>query len=201
MSHSERGGKIKLEVASATLREGVPSHQRVSPLPKSSIISVRKRRDKLRNMDGAHAPAVTSSKVASVFRPDIQPSSTTAAPPFALHENAHRRTASARPASPSNRAGNPPPRQSSLKHRMLNRLASGLLPIQSVLELGTQSLLQEEPRIFADRQRVEQSQAVIDVHQADPSSTGTAFFAIDVGCSNQASGEFPLDIAFLVDNS
>ena len=183
-------------------KEDIVHHRpRLSPPPRSSVVSVRKRRDKFRNMDLMIRHAIPSSRLSSGSQSEALQSSTILIPPPISQQDSHRRATSARLPSNSSRPGDVPHRQSSLKHRMLNRLASGLLPPQNVLEPKSPDFSQNEPPILVEPQRQEVSKAVLNVYQADSNCNSSTYFAVDVGCSLSTRGDLPLDVAFLIDNS
>ena len=114
--------------------------------------------------------------------------------------------------------GSEAPRRSSLKHRMLNRLASGLLPPTfgeppgllpssstvvseppTLLASKGQHISEALPSLESKRQHI--TEALLSVHQADIDTNNSMFLAIDVKCAFGEVGALPMDVAIVIDNS
>lgn len=92
-------------------------------------------------------------------------------------------------------------RQSSMRHRILNRLASGLLPSESITVSRPPSPVYDELPALQESKRQQITKAVLNVHQGDINMNGSMLFAIDVGCCYKAEGCLPLNATIIVDNS
>ena len=194
---------------------------RVSPAPRNPVPTIHKKKNRLLNMDTfLHHAMPSKSSISSISVPPLTRDSTMttqlAAIPVAqggicTHESVPEtrsrdsfyRPPGTRPPSISSRTSRISSvlRQSSLKHRMLNRLASGFLPPESKVQSEAPPVSLTESPILQKGTHQPIAKAELKVRQADMSANSSAFFAIDIGCSITANGSMPLNVAILVDNS
>ena len=198
MYHQRRRPTVDTNVNVDNSDTGFVPRQWVSQSPKKSTVTVRKKRDRLRNTDSVFLQALPT-RLSSTIRPPLHCSSTDATTSSSMQSHSRN----SRPVSYSSYSSDVPrimPRQSSLKHRMLNRLASGLAPPNTALSRSPDSQ-SNEPHNLLESRRQQIARAVLDIHQADVGMNNSVFFAIDVGCALEVDGQLPLSVAIIVDNS